>query len=106
LEKWARKWDRGNTGGQKGWVGPLRRKVSNDRYHCDQGKKGNLMGYMTNKGARKGVGTTKKNCVKNDRYHWNQGEERNPMGYFFFFFTPMDLYSDMKNIVVLKCPNY
>jgi hypothetical protein len=44
FEKWSGKWDKGEAGGREGWVGPLRRMVSSDRYHCDQGEKGNPMG--------------------------------------------------------------
>jgi hypothetical protein len=33
------KWYRGNKMGLEGWVQPLVRRVSNDRYHCDQGEK-------------------------------------------------------------------
>jgi hypothetical protein len=62
-------------------VGPLRRMVSSDRYHCDQCEKGNPMRKDPNKGVEKGVGSTKKNCIKNDRYHENHVEERNPMGW-------------------------
>jgi hypothetical protein len=43
LEKWAGKWYRGNKKGLEGWVGPLRKMVSNDRYHCGKGEKGNPM---------------------------------------------------------------
>jgi hypothetical protein len=64
LEKWAGKWDRGGIEGREGWVGPLRRMVSNDRYHCDQVKKRNPMGYNPNKGVRKGVGSMKTFVLK------------------------------------------
>jgi hypothetical protein len=44
LEKWTRKWYRGNTRGLEGWVEPLIRRVSNDRYHYNQGENGYPMG--------------------------------------------------------------
>jgi hypothetical protein len=57
--------------------------VSNDRYHCNQGKKGDPKGKEPNKGVKDGSGP--KNIVlKNERYHENRGKERNPMGYNFF----------------------
>jgi hypothetical protein len=77
--------------------------VSNDRYHCNQGKKGDPKGKEPNKGVRDGSGP--KNIVlKNERYHENRGEERNPVGYNFFF-TPAELYSGLNNIAVMKFPN-
>jgi hypothetical protein len=73
-----------------------------------------------NKGAKKGMGPWGRKMVKNDRYHNDQGERENPMRYesnkgagrthnFFFFFlifTTVELYSDLNNTIVLKCPNY
>jgi hypothetical protein len=47
-------------------------------------------------------------------YEWDKGEEMNPMEYvsnngakvsIFFFFTLAELYSGLKNIVVMKFPN-
>jgi hypothetical protein len=52
--------------------------------------------------------------LKNDRYDCNKGEERNPMEYVSnnganrihtFVFIPAELYSDLKNTAVMKCPN-
>jgi hypothetical protein len=44
LEKWVETWYRGNKRGLEGWVGPLRRRMSNDRCHYDQEEKGDPMG--------------------------------------------------------------
>jgi hypothetical protein len=77
--------------------------VSNERYHCNQRKKGDPKGKEPNKGVTDGSGP--KNIVlKNERYHENQGEERNPVGYNFLF-TPAELYSGLNNIAVMKFPN-
>jgi hypothetical protein len=58
-KKGADNWYRGNKRGLGCWVGPLRRRVSNDRYHCDQGEKGDPMGYEPNKGIKEGLGPQK-----------------------------------------------
>jgi hypothetical protein len=62
----------------------------------------------------------KKKILKNDRYDCDKGEDINPMKevsnngakriqthffFLFFFFTPVELYSDLKNITLMKCPN-
>jgi hypothetical protein len=44
LKKWAGKWYMGNKRVLEEWVGPLIRGVSNDRYHFNQGEKGDPMG--------------------------------------------------------------
>jgi hypothetical protein len=39
---------------------------------------------------------------------WNRSQIMVPTGsrlIFFFFFTPVELYSDLKNTAVMKCPN-
>ena len=77
--------------------------MSNERYHCNKGKKGDPKGKEPNKGVTDGSGP--KNIVlKNERYDGNRGEERNPVGYNFFF-TPAELYSVLNNIAVMKFPN-
>jgi hypothetical protein len=40
LKKWERKWYKRNMGCQEGWVRPMRRRVSNDRYHLIREKRG------------------------------------------------------------------
>jgi hypothetical protein len=55
------------------------KRVSNDRYHYDQGEKG-IQRDRSQIRVSEMVGSTKKMWVKNDRYHWNQGKERNPVG--------------------------
>jgi hypothetical protein len=57
------------------------------------------MGH-NDEGSEKGRVGSKK-LLKNDRYECDKGEERNPME----FFTTTELYSDMKNIAVMKFPN-
>jgi hypothetical protein len=61
-------------------------------------------------------GWGKKNFRKNDMYECDTGKEMNPMEtvsnngeknsrLFFYFFTPAELYSSLKNTAVMKCPN-
>jgi hypothetical protein len=60
--------------------------VSNDRYHCNQGKKGDPKGKEPNKGVKDGSGP--KNIVlKNERYHEESGRREEPNGIQFFFYS-------------------
>jgi hypothetical protein len=43
-------------------VGPQKIRVSNDRYHFDQGEKGDPKGYDPNKGVEDGLGLKTKMC--------------------------------------------
>ena len=36
---------------------------------------------------------------------WNRSQIMVPIEYILFFLTPKELYSDMKNNAVMKCPN-
>jgi hypothetical protein len=36
---------------------------------------------------------------------WDRSQIMVPTGSIFFFFTPAELYSDLKNTAVTKCPN-
>jgi hypothetical protein len=75
-----------------------------DRYHYDQGEKGNIMGEVENRDVGKGSGPLKKKGLKmkgmtaireKRGIQWDRSQISVSMGplYFFFFLTPAELYS-------------
>jgi hypothetical protein len=60
-------------------VGPQKERVISDRYHYDQRKERNPIGYVSNKGE----------CETN----------------ILFFSTHVELYSSLKNTIMTECSN-
>jgi hypothetical protein len=97
----------------------MKKRLKNDIYDGVQGENRNAMGKVPNKGVGKGSGPREKKGLKmisttairtKKRIQWDRYQITGRVGprlqfFYFYFFTPMELHSELNNNAVVKCTN-